>query len=64
MICKNRLFFIRELNDELDTETKGEPSLLAEVEKLQRDVDQARTRAQLTTHSSDVLHSQVNFNVY
>uniref|UniRef100_A0A224XJX8 Putative cell growth/differentiation regulator n=1 Tax=Panstrongylus lignarius TaxID=156445 RepID=A0A224XJX8_9HEMI len=50
---------IKELNDELDTETKGEPSLLAEVEKLQRDVDQARTRAQLTTHSSDVLHSQV-----
>lgn len=50
---------IKELNDELDTETKGESSLLAEVEKLQRDVDQARTRAQLTTHSSDVLHSQV-----
>ncbi|KAK9498603.1 hypothetical protein O3M35_003198 [Rhynocoris fuscipes] len=50
---------IKELNDELDMETKGETSLLAEVEKLQRDVDQARTRAQLTTHSTDVLHSQL-----
>ncbi|XP_014250988.1 ras association domain-containing protein 8 isoform X2 [Cimex lectularius] len=54
--CKKK---IRELSEELEAEERGEVALLAEVERLQRDIEQTKTRAELTTHSAESLRSQV-----
>lgn len=54
--CKNK---IRELSEELEAEERGEVALLAEVDRLQREIEQAKHRADMTTHSADSLSSQV-----
>lgn len=54
--CKKK---IRELTEQLEEEARGEVTLLAEVDRLQREIEQAKARTELNTHSSESLRSQV-----
>ncbi|KAL1131444.1 hypothetical protein AAG570_011061 [Ranatra chinensis] len=56
--CKNK---IRLLSEELEVEerAKEEMALLVEVDRLQREIEQARHSAEMTTRSADALRSQV-----
>uniref|UniRef100_A0A146KWC9 Ras association domain-containing protein 8 n=1 Tax=Lygus hesperus TaxID=30085 RepID=A0A146KWC9_LYGHE len=54
--CKKK---IRELADELEAEQRGEVALMVEVDRLQRDIEQAKARADHTSHSAESLRSQV-----
>nr|XP_014291744.1 ras association domain-containing protein 8 isoform X2 [Halyomorpha halys] len=54
--CKKK---IRELSEQLEEEARGEVALLAEVDRLQREIEQAKARTEMNSHSSESLRSQV-----